>query len=107
VSSTLAYLKSPPAIDLTPLYENLTACAFRDEESQAELRDLQWAHECKDPLNIAPLLRWYADTNLAIAHSCVAAKSRDDARGARIIGKSYTEAHEAAADNKLTRAFSS
>ncbi|KAF4690690.1 hypothetical protein FOZ60_017058 [Perkinsus olseni] len=47
VSSTLAYLKSPPAIDLTPLYENLTACAFRDEESQAELRDLQWAHECK------------------------------------------------------------
>ncbi|KAF4741488.1 hypothetical protein FOZ63_026664, partial [Perkinsus olseni] len=108
VSSTLAYLKSPPAIDLTPLYENLTACAFRDEESQAELRDLQWAHECKilrsecqDPLNIAPLLRWYADTNLAIAQSCVTAKSRDDARGARIIGKSYTDAHEAAADNKV------
>ncbi|KAF4720495.1 hypothetical protein FOZ62_024561 [Perkinsus olseni] len=108
VSSTLAYLMSPPAIDLAPLYENLTACAFRDEESQAELRNLQWAHECKilrsecqDPLAIAPLLRWYADTNLAIAQSCVTAKSRDDARGARIIGQSYTEAHEAAADNKV------
>ncbi|KAF4665294.1 hypothetical protein FOL47_004667 [Perkinsus chesapeaki] len=108
VSNTLAYLKSPPAIDLTPLYQNLTACAYRDDESQGELRELQWAHECKilrsecqDPLNVSGLLRWYADTNLAIANSCVKAKSRDDSRGARIIGKSYTEAHESASENKV------
>ncbi|EER03223.1 conserved hypothetical protein [Perkinsus marinus ATCC 50983] len=110
VSSTIAYLKSPPVVDLSPVYENLTACAFTDEASQAELRELQWAHECKvlrteceDPLNVAALLRWFGETNQEIAQSCITAKARDDARGARIIGNSFTEAHESAEENQVCK----